>query len=139
MSNTKQNIDKEEFIEVFNDLETYPTLRDVASYFSISTQKVSQTANRYRKAGEEIINRRTKEHNAAGAETTDEDHSQIIFTLDEDLNVSVKTKVNMDKMRQVLMDNGYINHEDTEDETIYHLAFILIVNETTTQLISEYT
>lgn len=136
---TQEKLDHEEFIEVFNDMETYPTVKSVAEHFQITPQKVSQTANRLRRNGEPVINRRTKNQELAGTELTEDEHSTITFYLDEDLSVSVKSSINLEKMKQVLLDNGYINHEDVGDEGIYHMAFIVIANEITTQLISEYT
>lgn len=132
-------IDKDDFIEAFNDVDTYPTIDDVASHFGIKNTKVSQLANRFRKNGEAIINRRKKDHPVGGVEATNDETTSITFLIDDDLNVTTQTRVNLERVAQVLIDNDYISPDHRNDEFAVHLAFILMVNEVTTQIISKYT
>jgi len=135
---TNTKIDKEQFIDVFNDIETFPTVADVAAELGISKSKASQVANRYRSQGEAVINRRKKDAPLAGAYLSEDDESTITFFIDEDLNIRVRTRVNMKKMSQVLIDNDYIPADAGEDEFAAHLAFLLLVNEVTAQKLDEY-
>lgn len=135
---TNKNIEKDAFIDVFNDTDEYPHVEDVANHFDISKAKVSQLANRYRKNGEPVINRRKKDNPTGGAEPTDDETSSITFFVDENLNISVRTKANQERVSQILADNDYIGPEQMNDEFAIHLAFVLMANEVTAQIISEY-
>lgn len=46
----KNNISAKEFVEVFNDLDKYPTIKDVANHFGIRVQTVKNRAHRLRAA-----------------------------------------------------------------------------------------
>lgn len=48
---TRKNVDETELVEVYNDLENYPTLRDVANQFGLSERTIRRTVAAYRKNG----------------------------------------------------------------------------------------
>ena len=63
-------------------------------------------------------------------------NSTITFEIDKELNVTVHTRINKDIILP-LLDQNYINANGAEDEGSIQVAFVLIANEITEQLIEE--
>jgi len=63
-------------------------------------------------------------------------NSTISFEIDGELNVTIHTRINSD-ITLTLIDNNYLGTKEAEDEAAIQLAFILIANEATEQLIEE--
>jgi len=71
---------------------------------------------------------------SAGASSIKEGNSSVIFEFDEELAVTVKSRIN-DKIVMKLIDKKYITPEFAEDEASIQFAFILMANEATEQII----
>ena len=69
-----------------------------------------------------------------GPRVIDEGKSSVIFEIDNELNIVTKSEINKDVIN-TLIDNGYIKSEHSEDFAMIQLAFILIANEVTEQII----
>ncbi|MDH5766618.1 MAG: hypothetical protein OEZ38_11440 [Gammaproteobacteria bacterium] len=71
-----------------------------------------------------------------GGYITEDGKSRLVFEFDEELNVTTKSIINKDVV-PALVDNNYISPDSTEDEIILQLAFIVIANEVTEQIIED--
>jgi hypothetical protein len=65
-----------------------------------------------------------------------DERSQLIFFIDKDLRIQIKSKINTD-IAQKLVDEGYILEGQIEDESAIQLAFILLANEATDQILDQ--
>lgn len=63
-----------------------------------------------------------------------EDNSYITFTIDNDLKIAVRSKVNKDIV-PALINNDIIKAEDSGEVEILQTALVLIANESTEQII----
>lgn len=77
-----------------------------------------------------------EEIKSAGPKLTEDGKSYITFEFDNELNVVTKSQINKDVVN-TLIDSGYILSEHSEDVAMIQLAFILIANEVTEQIIEE--
>lgn len=73
---------------------------------------------------------------ASGAIPIAEGNSSILFEIDNELNVSTKSRINKD-IAGVLVDNQYLDSTQSEDNAAIHLVFILLANEVTDQIMQE--
>lgn len=64
----------------------------------------------------------------------EEGNSSVVFEIDGELNVTVKSRINKD-ITNVLIDHNYITSAQSEDESAINFAFVLIANEATEQVI----
>lgn len=71
---------------------------------------------------------------APGGSMTEEGSSSVTFEINNDLEIKVKSKISKDII-ETLIDKAYITPEFSEDEATIQLAFILIANEATEQII----
>lgn len=67
---------------------------------------------------------------------TDEHDSMVRFSIDKNLKVSVRSKVNRDII-QKLVEDDFIDESDVENEDALQIALILICNESSEQLLME--
>jgi len=77
-----------------------------------------------------------KKESNKNVKKVNEGHSSITFEIDPELFITVKSKVNSEII-ETLIDSDYLRPEQSEDENAIHLAFVLIANETTEQIIEE--
>jgi hypothetical protein len=67
-----------------------------------------------------------------------DENSTITFEIDEDLKVIVHTRINP-KIALTLIDREYLTPKDADDQGAVQLAFVLIANEVTEQIIENTT
>ncbi len=67
---------------------------------------------------------------------TKDSMSSITFEFDEDLNVTTHTRINS-KIIIPLINSGYLQSVDSEDQALINLVFILMANEVTEQIINK--
>ncbi len=72
-----------------------------------------------------------------GIQFTKDECSSIAFYIDKDFKVRVESKANRD-MGNKLVEEGYLSDHQVEDPEAHHLAYLLIANEITDQMISQY-
>lgn len=65
-----------------------------------------------------------------------EGSSTVTFTIDEELQVGVKSEINRDSNLK-LIDSEYLTVEDAENDEAIQLAYILLINEATDQIIED--
>lgn len=71
---------------------------------------------------------------APGGHLIEDGTSSITFEINNDLEIKVTSKINKE-ITETLIDKAYIKPEHSEDEATIQLAFILIANEATEQII----
>lgn len=70
----------------------------------------------------------------SGAASIKEGNSSVIFEIDKELAITVKSRINQDIIT-ILIDKNYITAEHSEDESTVQFAMILLANEATEQII----
>lgn len=65
------------------------------------------------------------------------DDSRIVFIVDTNLNVKTKTYIN-EEIKTPLLNNDFITENQFDDDMAHHLAMILISNDVTSQIISNF-
>jgi hypothetical protein len=63
--------------------------------------------------------------------------SSIIFVIDENLKVTTTTSINK-AIRSKLVDYNYVDIQDMNNDKAIHLAFIMIANEATSQIMDDF-
>lgn len=63
-------------------------------------------------------------------------NSSITFEIDDKLNVVTHARINK-KIVDTLINHGYLPAKSAEDETAIQLAFVLIANDVTNQIIDQ--
>lgn len=71
---------------------------------------------------------------SAGGASIKEGNSSVIFEFDNDLKITVKSRINEDIIAK-LIDEKYITAASASDEATIQFAFILLANEATEQII----
>ena len=95
---------------------------------SIQSKNVNKNFNRNRNRNK---NRKNKVY------YTNDNKSRIVFEIDDDLkNIITKTTINKNVVRK-LIELGYIGPKFSEDEMAIQLAFVLIANEVSEQIIED--
>ena len=82
----------------------------------------------------ELLEKEIESYKEDHFKTINEGNSCIIFDIDSELKTTVKSRIN-DEISMSLIDEGYITSEQSHDESAIQLAFILITNEVTEQII----
>jgi len=72
-----------------------------------------------------------------GIQFTKNESSSITFYIDKNLNIRVESKANRD-MANKLVEENYIGENQVEDPEAHHLAYVLIANEVTDQMVQQY-
>lgn len=67
---------------------------------------------------------------------TEDERSSVTIFIDKDLKMQIKSKINTEIV-QKLVDEGYLLEGQIEDEGAIQLAFILLANEVTDQIIEQ--
>lgn len=66
----------------------------------------------------------------------DDDRSSVTVFIDKNLRMQIKSKINKDIILK-LVDEGYLLEGQMEDEGAIQLAFILLANEATDQILDQ--
>lgn len=70
-------------------------------------------------------------------EVIESDDSSLTFTIDNDLRVSIHTRINPD-IAMVLLDHEYIEENQTQDNLAIEIAFLLMAYEAMDQILTQY-
>ena len=64
------------------------------------------------------------------------ENSTITFEIDKELKVVIHSKINKDIVTS-LIDKGYMNAADAENEPLIQVAFVLLASDVAEQILSE--
>lgn len=79
-----------------------------------------------------------KKKSRATVKTTNKENSTITFEIDKDLMVTIHSKINKNIVTS-LIDKGYVKAVDAENEALIQVAFVLLANEISDQLLNDLT
>src|SRR4030066_706829 len=79
-----------------------------------------------------------KKKSRATVKTTNKENSTITFEIDKDLMVTIHSKINKNIVTS-LIDKGYVKAVDAENEALIQVAFVLLANEISDQLLNYLT
>lgn len=74
--------------------------------------------------------------NEVGPYSVEEGNSSILFEIDDNLEIKIKSRINED-ITNTLIDKGYLAADQSADKEILQLSFILLVNEASEQIIEQ--
>lgn len=101
--------------------------------------KINESNYKEKKELEEKVKELTKQiesFNEVGPYTVEEGNSSILFEINEDLEIKIKSRINED-ITNTLIDKGYLAADQSANPEILQLAFVLLVNEASEQIIEQ--